>query len=143
MSWSLVMWVILAGGPLLGIAALMVLAIFHEHGAQTRVGRREPRVTRRSSTILLEDYLAEDRTATVTERRQSGEKLLLQNARASTEVFEMFLTDREAQIIPVPKLTVRPVRIAARPPVIAQLPVFQRAARPTRLVPLSPEIALG
>jgi len=143
MSWSLVMWIILAGGPVLGIAAMMMLAVYHEHGAQTRLARREPRIARRSSTLLLEDYLAEERTATVTERRHRGERLLLQSVRASTEVFEEFLADRAAQGIPAPKPVVRPVRVAARPPVLAPVPVFQRAARPTRLLPLSPEIALG
>ncbi|HEU5319109.1 MAG TPA: hypothetical protein VFX49_23560 [Chloroflexota bacterium] len=151
MSW--VGWAIAIGGPLLGIGAVMALAVAHEHA---RLVRRlpvrlpeSPRPVRRASTALLEDYLSDEREASPAQRRRRHERLLLQARRASTDVFEEFFEERIAAptsdaVERVPLQVRTPVdRPVDRPIVRRPVPVFERAARPTRLVPLGPEIAIN
>jgi hypothetical protein len=152
MSW--VGWAIAVGGPLLGMGAVMALVVAHEHA---RLVRRlpvrlpaSPLPVRRANTALLDDYLADERGASLTERRRRHERLLLQARRASTDVFQEFLQDR-TEVSGMVARAVPRVRVPAAPQIAPPLgpvvrrpaPVFERAARPTRLVPLAPEIAIG
>lgn len=140
MSW--VGWAIAVGGPLLGIGAVMALAVAHEHSRQLRLlpvrlpGTPQP--VRRASVALLECYLQDERDASPTLRRRRHARLLLQTQRASTVALEEFLEDRTALAAFVAP-TAAPPRQAVRRPA----PIFERAAHPTRLVPLGPEIAIG
>lgn len=142
MSW--VGWVIAVGGPLLGIGAVMALVVAHEHARWLRrlpvKLPTTPAVVRRAHTVLLDDYLSDERGATAAVRRRGHARLLFQMERANTAVLEEFLEERaEAQTAAaVPVEPRRPAPRAVRRPVIEE-----RAARPTRLVPLAPEIAIG
>jgi hypothetical protein len=110
-----------------------------------------PVVVRRASSSLLEDYLLDEREASPTVRRERQERLLVQTSRASTAVFEEFLGDAAAAspaVAPQPA----PVRPHAAPAPVSRRPAVRpvlapvaagRAAHATRLVPLSPEIAIG
>ena len=128
------------GGPLLGIGAVMALAVAHEHGRLIRhlplrlPGGPVP--VRRASTALLEEYLADERDASLTLRRRRQERLLLQVRRASTGVFDEFLEERAVPVAPV---------VAPAVPVVVRraAPEYERVARATRLVPLPPEIAIN
>src|SRR5688500_13322095 len=155
---SLMTWVIAVGGPLLGIAAVVALVVAHEHGAALRlaklpvVGRvpHAPHAGRRAATTLLEEYLADEREAGLAARRQRHAGLLIQTARSSTWVLDEYLEERRAVAkTPVPA-PVAPARMPAPAFVPAQVRVQprrieERAARPTRLVPLTApaEIAIG
>jgi hypothetical protein len=171
MTWTLTLWAILVGGPLLGITAVCALAVLHEHGGE-RV-RSERVGTRRSSTVLLEDYLLDAQTASLADRHRLQDRLILQTARASTVVLEDFLEDRVSPLalrapirrpaapalgIAQPGTALAPAfaskvspassRVLSRPAPRALQPrptsfALERGARPTRLVPLSPEIAIG
>ena len=154
-------WVIAVGGPLLGIAAVVALVVAHEHGAALRrtslpgVARvpRAPHAGRRASTTLLEEYLSDEREAGLILRRQRHARLLLQTERSSTWVLEEYLEERGAVArTPAPVAALgrpAPVRVPARvirsAPRLQPRPIAERAARPTRLVPLtaSAEIAIG
>jgi hypothetical protein len=140
MSW--VGWAIAVGGPLLGIGAVMALAVAHEHSRQLRrLPVRlpaTPQPVRRASVALLESYLEDERDASPTLRRRRHARLLLQSQRASTVLFEEFLEDWTAVVA-----VVAPQAAPPRPIVRRSVPVFERAAHPTRLVPLAPEIAIG
>ena len=152
MTWTFALWAILVGGPLLGILATIALAVFHEHGepgaragstlpgADVDLQAVAPRVIRRASTALLEDYLLDDREASISLRRRRHALLVLQTERASTAAFEDFMADLEAPAA-LPVSVPQPARRApVRTPVRVAV---DRAPRPTRLVPLSPEIAIG
>jgi hypothetical protein len=162
LTW--IAWVVLLGGPLIGILAVVSLSLFHEHKDPLRL-RPEGGVTRRmagrrASTALLESYLLDEYEASPNERRKVQARLVVPMARASTLALDEYLEEREWQG------AARPARVpAAAPPRPARQPVrgsvprpampaalgavpmrahgYQRAARPTRLVPLSPEIAVG
>lgn len=159
---SLMTWVIAVGGPLLGIAAVVALVVAHEHGAALRRTRlpgvarvpRAPHAGRRAATTLLEEYLADEREAGLTARRQRHARLLLQTERSSTWVLEEYLEERSVTSVRAPVPVVAPVRPAPSQvpahavrsaPRLQPRPVHERAARPTRLVPLSAsaEIAIG
>jgi hypothetical protein len=142
MSW--VGWVIAVGGPLLGIGAVMALAMLHEHGARLKrlpVSVSPPLPLRRSCTTLLDDYLVDDREASPAARRRESSQLLLQAQRASTTALEDFLEERDTGYAPAPPAAPPSTRAPA-PVVRRRAPVYERAARPTRLVPLTPEIAI-
>jgi len=167
-SW--VMWAMLVGGPLLGMLAIALLVMLHEHSPRLSIRAGAPRVQgggiepfaerlarvaplaiRRSSTMLLDDYLLDERDAALDVRRARQSRLLTQTERASTHVFEAFLADRAGVL--KGSLNPRPARITNRAPAEQRVPAlrpvrvlqpdYQRAARATRLVPLSPEIAIG
>jgi hypothetical protein len=146
MSW--VGWAIAVGGPLLGIGAVMALAVAHEHSRQLRrLPLRlppAPRPVRRASVTLLEEYLADERDASPTQRRRRHERLALQARRASTLVFEEFLEERaETEALDVRVPVAPPLAVPERPVVRRPTPIYDRAARPTRLVPLASEIAIN
>src|SRR6266542_3489333 len=137
MSW--VGWAIAVGGPLLGIGAVMALTIAHEHARSLRrlpvKLPSSPCVVWRARTTLFEEYLAEEREAAPAVRRRSQERLLVQMERASTAVLVEFLEERAGGDQPA-AVAARVARPHPRPVAV------ERAARPTRLVPLSPEIAI-
>ena len=150
---SVMTWVLAVGGPLLGIAAVAALVIAHEHGAALRRAKlpvfarvpRAPHAGRRADTTLLEEYLADDREASATQRRQRHAGLLLQSARSDTWVLDEYLEERGLVVLQAPPAA--PPAPARPAPAIAPQPrrIEERAARPTRLVPLSApaEIAIG
>lgn len=155
MTWTIAHWMLIAGGPLLGITAIVALALFHEHGHR-REARHRPSVARRAASALLDDYLADDRGASLAAWRAQRSALLVQTARASTTVLDEYLEDRARGFVaPVPRRQqpdrpATPVLPAARPrpvisparqprprPVAAPAFAFHRPARSTRLMPLA------
>ena len=157
---SLMTWVIAVGGPLLGIAAVVALVVAHEHGAALRRRRlpllervpRAPHTGCRAPTALLDDYLTDEREAGPAQRRERHTKLLLQASRSSTWVLEEFLEERETALVAYattlrPAQPARPLPLPKRVPALRTAPrrIEERAARPTRLVPLTAqaEIAIG
>ena len=156
---SVMTWVFAVGGPLLGIAAVIALVVAHEHGAALRRAKlplvqrvpRAPHAGRRAATTLLEDYLAEERQASATERRLRHANLLLQATRSSTWVLEEFLEERATsgavavRPVPVRPAPVRQLPVRSAPARVRSRAIEERSARPTRLVPLSAraEIAIG
>ena len=156
-SLMLVLFVI---APVVGFAAIAILLLFHEYGevglaaapskAKARVPRvlTEPVVACRSNTSLLNEYLVDDREASTLERLRENARLVVRLERAQTAVLDEYLGECSPGPQPVAARVSQPERIAPAPifePVVrrAPAPVHERAARPTRLMPLSPEIAVG
>jgi hypothetical protein len=144
---ALMTWVIAVGGPLLGIAAIVALVVAHEHGSSLRRAKlpvlarvpSAPHAGRRAATTLLDDYLVEDREANPTQLRHSHTGLVLQASRSDTWVLDEYLEDRQSAAAAV---AVAPAPIPVR---VGPRRIEERAAHPTRLVPLGAqaEIAIG
>lgn len=157
-SLMLVLFVI---APVVGFAAIAILLLFHEYGEvglaaapskapKARVPRvlTEPVVACRSNTSLLNEYLVDDREASTLERLRENARLVVRLERAQTAVLDEYLEECSPGPQPVAARVSKPERMAPAPifePAArrAPAPVHERAARPTRLMPLSPEIAVG
>ncbi|HEV2121223.1 MAG TPA: hypothetical protein VGW38_00415 [Chloroflexota bacterium] len=154
-SLMLVLFVI---APVVGFAAIAILLLFHEYGEvglaaapspKARVPRvlTEPVVACRSNTSLLNEYLVDDREASTLERLRENARLVVRLERAQTAVLEEYLVECSGGLQPVAARVSNPEQTA--PPIFepaarrAPAPVYERAARPTRLMPLSPEMAVG
>lgn len=158
MSWSLVVWVLLIGAPLVGILAVTGLVMFHEHAPHSArgrsAGRVHPATSRRAPVSLLDEYLEDERGAAPATRRARQASLLHQTARASTLVLDEYLEERAKVAIENGRRRLRPAYVAPPParqrlPAVtrdtrpALSPAFERAPRQTRLAPLGAEIAVG
>jgi hypothetical protein len=141
-------WAFIVVAPVVGLIAVMVLALFHEHGeprfsgaAQRRTSRfgwsAAPVISRRSSAALLEEYLIDDQQSSPLERKQESARLLRSVGRASTVVLEEYLAERRALPAAKPVHARRPERPAK--PVRG----LERTPHSTRLVPLGSEVAIG
>lgn len=156
-------WVVLLGGPILGILAVVLLSVFHEHKDPQRINTAHSGALgrgRRASTDVFVSYLLDEQEAKPAERRKMQAQVVTPMVRASTEALDQFLYDRAtsaAAVVPgrptgtsarpalrqEPTLRSRPVAVHALR--IASTPVHgdRRYAGSTRLMPLSPEIAVG
>lgn len=164
---------LLIGAPLAGMIAVIALAVFHEHtdpvrrAATARPGSAAPRavlalmpvVGRRASADLFEDYLLDEQGApppveslpVASLRVRAFGPRPVQGVRASTWLLEDHLQERakgpaapppaapQTPALAAPRVRAGVARPVRRVPALA----YERAPRPTRLMPLSPEIAVG
>jgi hypothetical protein len=75
---------------------------------------RAPHAGRRASTVLLDEYLVDDREVTPTQLRHRRNGLLLQAERSSTWVLEEFLEERTALVAAVLPVRSVPASLTVR-----------------------------
>ncbi len=164
MTLTVLTWIILvllAGAPLIGILAVIALSVYHEHkdphqskapGVQGRAPSVQPSTSlpaiagRRASTAVLECYLDDERAATAADRESRHARLVTPIVRASAWALQDHLELRAGAVAPAPIPLIAPEsprRVVLWPARLAPTERYDCAPRATRLMPLSPEIAIG